>query len=228
MTCAAPSRRPPGTDTIELPGGLVTPGRWDTRSCVDKLPFPASLEGKRCLDVGTWDGFWAFEMERRGAAEVMAIDVSNASGWDWPPSAGTPTVDAWQGGGAGARTGFDIAHEALGSRRQPARAVGVRRLAGRDRHLRPRLHGLTPPAPARPGTSSCGAESGRRGEAHLGGRLFDDAKPRSAAARPAADLAGLDVPHWGGARNLAARRRLLEAAWRWVRPRAADRQARIS
>jgi tRNA (mo5U34)-methyltransferase len=29
----------------------------------------------RCLDVGTMDGFWAFEMERRGAAQVVALDL---------------------------------------------------------------------------------------------------------------------------------------------------------
>lgn len=39
------------------------------------MPWPASLAGLRCLDVGTMDGFWAFEMERRGAAEVVAIDL---------------------------------------------------------------------------------------------------------------------------------------------------------
>jgi tRNA (mo5U34)-methyltransferase len=33
------------------------------------------VTGKRCLDVGTADGFWAFELERRGAAEVLATDV---------------------------------------------------------------------------------------------------------------------------------------------------------
>src|SRR5512142_3452399 len=41
-----------------------------------QLPWP-SLEGKRCLDSGTADGFWAFEMERRGAAEVLATDVAS-------------------------------------------------------------------------------------------------------------------------------------------------------
>ena len=40
----------------------------------DELPWP-SLEGKRCLDIGTADGFWALEMERRGAASVLATDV---------------------------------------------------------------------------------------------------------------------------------------------------------
>jgi tRNA (mo5U34)-methyltransferase len=34
--------------------------------------------------VGTWDGFWAFEMERRGA-EVVAIDLEREQDLDWPP-----------------------------------------------------------------------------------------------------------------------------------------------
>jgi tRNA (mo5U34)-methyltransferase len=38
------------------------------------LPWP-ELAGKRCIDIGTADGFWAFEMERRGAADVLATDV---------------------------------------------------------------------------------------------------------------------------------------------------------
>jgi tRNA (mo5U34)-methyltransferase len=71
--------------TIDLPGGIVTPGQFDTRGAVAHVPLPASLEGARCLDVGTWDGFWAFEMERRGAASVTAIDLDDAARWDWPP-----------------------------------------------------------------------------------------------------------------------------------------------
>jgi tRNA (mo5U34)-methyltransferase len=31
--------------------------------------------GKRCIDVGTADGFWAFELEKRGAADVLATDT---------------------------------------------------------------------------------------------------------------------------------------------------------
>jgi tRNA (mo5U34)-methyltransferase len=58
---------------IELPDGSVTPGGWDLRETARAIPWP-DLEGKRCLDVGTADGFWAFEMERRGAAEVLATD----------------------------------------------------------------------------------------------------------------------------------------------------------
>jgi tRNA (mo5U34)-methyltransferase len=63
--------------TIELPGGLITPGEYDTRDAVRRIPFPGDLAGARCLDVGTHDGFWAFEMERRGASEVVAIDLDD-------------------------------------------------------------------------------------------------------------------------------------------------------
>ncbi|HEV2813680.1 MAG TPA: class I SAM-dependent methyltransferase [Solirubrobacteraceae bacterium] len=71
--------------SIELPDGTVTPGAFDLRPSTGIVPLPERLDGKRCLDVGTWDGFWAFEMERRGAAEVVAIDVEDPDRWDWPP-----------------------------------------------------------------------------------------------------------------------------------------------
>jgi len=60
---------------IEIAPGVTTPGSWDLRPTAAGMPWPASLQGARCLDVGTMDGFWAFEMERRGAAEVVAIDL---------------------------------------------------------------------------------------------------------------------------------------------------------
>jgi tRNA (mo5U34)-methyltransferase len=71
--------------SIELPDGSVTPGAFDLRPAARVVPLPQRLDAKRCLDVGTWDGFWAFEMERRGAAEVVAIDVDDPDRWDWPP-----------------------------------------------------------------------------------------------------------------------------------------------
>ena len=58
---------------IDLPDGSTTPGAWDLRPLAERIPWP-DLTGKRCLDVGTADGFWAFELERRGAAEVLATD----------------------------------------------------------------------------------------------------------------------------------------------------------
>lgn len=70
--------------TIELGEGVVTSGMFDHRRALDRYMIPRSLEGMRCLDVGTMDGFWAFELERRGAAEVVATDVGAVDELDWP------------------------------------------------------------------------------------------------------------------------------------------------
>lgn len=70
--------------TFDLPGGVTTPGMFDHRHMVDRYLLPTSLAGMRCLDVGTMDGYWAFEMERRGAAEVVAVDIDDESELDWP------------------------------------------------------------------------------------------------------------------------------------------------
>ena len=92
---------------LEL-GGLTTEGLFDMRPYVDRYGLPASLSGKRVLEIGTWDGFWAFELERRGA-EVVAIDLDDESELDWPPRRRTPK--------AGRRgSGFELAREILGSR----------------------------------------------------------------------------------------------------------------
>ena len=73
---------------IEIAPGLVTPGSWDLRPTAERMPWPASLEGGRCLDVGTMDGFWAFELERRGAGEVVAIDLVDPARHDSPSASG--------------------------------------------------------------------------------------------------------------------------------------------
>jgi tRNA (mo5U34)-methyltransferase len=99
--------------TLELAPGVVTPGWQDTRSIAAAVPF-GSLDGLRCLDVGTFDGFWAFEMERRGAAEVVAIDILDPDGWDWPHGS-DPAVKAEIGKRKALGRGFEIAREALGS-----------------------------------------------------------------------------------------------------------------
>jgi tRNA (mo5U34)-methyltransferase len=70
--------------TIELAPGVVTEGMFDHRPAVHRLLLPVDLTGQRCLDVGTMDGFWAFEMERRGAAEVLALDLRDVNELDWP------------------------------------------------------------------------------------------------------------------------------------------------
>ncbi|HEY6346338.1 MAG TPA: methyltransferase domain-containing protein [Bryobacteraceae bacterium] len=67
--------------SFELPDGTQIHGvstlEFQKRR-IAAFPIPENLEGKRVLDIGTWDGWFAFEMERRGA-EVVAIDS-----WDNP------------------------------------------------------------------------------------------------------------------------------------------------
>jgi tRNA (mo5U34)-methyltransferase len=100
--------------TLELAPGVITPGWNDTRPIVGEIPLPDSLEGKRCLDVGTFDGFWAFEMERRGAKEVVAIDILDPEQWDWPLGSDQETI-AEIGRRKGRGEGFEIAKRELGS-----------------------------------------------------------------------------------------------------------------
>jgi tRNA (mo5U34)-methyltransferase len=78
--------RYPWYHTIDLGDGVVSSGMFDHRPVLDRYPIPADLSGKRCLDVATMDGFWAFEMERRGAASVTAIDIDSPDDLDWPAS----------------------------------------------------------------------------------------------------------------------------------------------
>jgi tRNA (mo5U34)-methyltransferase len=101
--------------TLELAPGVVTPGWFDLRSIVNKLPWP-DVRGKRCLDIGTYDGYLAFEMERRGAAEVVATDIPDHRGWDWPaPLRATSPAALAALAGEEKGEGFRIAAEALQS-----------------------------------------------------------------------------------------------------------------
>lgn len=70
--------------TIDLGHGIATPGFIDNRPTVHLFGIPEDLTGKRCLDIGTYDGFWSFEFERRGASEVVGIDVDSPLEHDIP------------------------------------------------------------------------------------------------------------------------------------------------
>ncbi|HET9323260.1 MAG TPA: class I SAM-dependent methyltransferase [Gaiellaceae bacterium] len=99
--------------TIELPGGIRTPGIFDNPRGLQHVPLPPSLKGKRCLDVGTADGFWAFEMERRGADEVVAVDVPERELLDWPAFVDEEEWEVVHD--IGDHKGFFLAKEALRS-----------------------------------------------------------------------------------------------------------------
>jgi tRNA (mo5U34)-methyltransferase len=84
--------------TIDLGGGIVTRGIDDSPLRLARAQLPESLRGLTVLDIGAWDGFFSFECERRGAARVVATDYYS-----------------WHGSGWGAKAGFELAREALGS-----------------------------------------------------------------------------------------------------------------
>lgn len=72
--------------SIEVGAGVVTPGMFDHRPYLHHYPIPDRLDGMRVLDVATFDGFWSFEMERRGAAEVVAADIETVGDLDLAPA----------------------------------------------------------------------------------------------------------------------------------------------
>jgi len=98
--------------TIELPGGVVTPGAHDHRGLASQIGLPADLSGVRALDVATFDGFWAFELERRGAS-VVAVDIESVAGLDWPR--GVAEIVAAEGLDISLGESFAVAHQALDS-----------------------------------------------------------------------------------------------------------------
>lgn len=87
----------PWYHSIDLGGGLVTPGVVSSSRVAPRYQLPNSLAGKTVLDIGAWDGFWSFEAASRGADRVLATDSF-----------------CWDGGGWGTKKSFELAREALG------------------------------------------------------------------------------------------------------------------
>lgn len=116
--------------SIDVGHDVVTPGtKWGGGREVMELELarqhvPADLNGKSVLDIGSYDGYYAFEAERRGAERIVAIDhfvwLNNLDDQnrsidlslqylkpDGLPPAGHPTPG---------KRAFDTARELLGSR----------------------------------------------------------------------------------------------------------------
>jgi tRNA (mo5U34)-methyltransferase len=119
--------------SIELGDGVVTPGTKSLellRTELELMQLPP-LEGRSVLDVGGWDGFFAFEAERRGAIRVAVLDH-----YFWSMELGAMTayyrrcreegvsprpyheMPFWHPDEMPGKRGFDVAREALGSRVQ--------------------------------------------------------------------------------------------------------------
>ena len=99
---------------IDVGHGVTTPGAFDHTPQLRHYHLPDDLTGQRVIDVATKDGFFAFEFEKRGASEVVALDIDTYAELDWPPQL-RPSLDpAMLAGKMGA--GFEVAHELRGSK----------------------------------------------------------------------------------------------------------------
>ena len=78
---------------VEVAPGVITPGVQNTEGLLEQVGLPEDCTGMRVLDIGARDGFFSFEVERRGAAEIVSLD-------NVPPE----------------KTGFAVAAELLGSK----------------------------------------------------------------------------------------------------------------
>ncbi|WP_354701567.1 tRNA U34 carboxymethyltransferase [Paraconexibacter sp. AEG42_29] len=87
--------------TFALAPGVYTPGfARDHRYRIPALG-PERIAGRRVLDVGTFDGFYAFLAESRGASRVVGVDNEQYVDWiqgrfgiDLAPAAGFDTIHA--------------------------------------------------------------------------------------------------------------------------------------
>lgn len=128
-------RRIKGVDwyhTFDFGNGVRTPGVFDHSPILHKYRLPERLDGRRVLDVATYDGFWAFEFERRGAREVLAMDLDCPADLDWPPRRLATATEEEKAQKFG--QGFAIAKEQLGS--------SVRRVVCNVYDLKPETFGL--------------------------------------------------------------------------------------
>ncbi|MFA6250166.1 MAG: class I SAM-dependent methyltransferase [Candidatus Shapirobacteria bacterium] len=68
---------------ITLTPGVVTPGVNDSAQVLKLLNIPKNCRGLKVLDLGARDGFFSFELEKRGA-QVLAVDYvpANSTGFD--------------------------------------------------------------------------------------------------------------------------------------------------
>jgi tRNA (mo5U34)-methyltransferase len=107
---------------IDLGDGIETPGHFRMSDYLAYYRLPARMDGLRVLDVGASTGYFAYEFERRGAAEVVAVELPSWGAHDWTPR----YREGFQAKSDVERSsidrdimidGFTIVGEALGTRR---------------------------------------------------------------------------------------------------------------
>ena len=166
-------------------------------------------KGWRCLDIGTYDGFWAFEMERRGASEVIALDVVDVEQWDWPLPGRKQTLLDWKQG-IPSYTGFDVAHRALSSRVERIELSVYEATPEKLGMFDFILFGDLLPHLRDPVGALTAIRSVCRGQL-LSADVVSLTMTLLRPFHPAADLEALRAPFWWTP-NVAARKRMLSAA----------------
>lgn len=116
--------------SIDLGNGVVTPGHKTPEILageLDAMSLP-DVRGRTVLDIGGWDGFFAFEAERRGASRVAVVDhymwsmdvPGQQAYWRSCAEQGVEPLpyeltEYWHPDTMPGRKGFDTARKALGS-----------------------------------------------------------------------------------------------------------------
>lgn len=83
--------------TFKFTNGVIAPGPDPSHDKTRVLGLPDSFEGLSVLDIGTYDGWYAFEAARRGASTVLATDEF-----------------VWRWEGCTARSNFEFVREHTG------------------------------------------------------------------------------------------------------------------
>ena len=107
---------------IDLGDGIETPGHFRMSDYLKYYHLPQRLDGMRVLDVGASTGFFAYEFERRGAAEVVAVELPSWGDHDWTPRhrrelEAKPQAERQYVDRKVMLDGFTVVGEALGSTR---------------------------------------------------------------------------------------------------------------
>lgn len=131
--------------SIDLPGGVTTPGGRGWESRARAFDFARRMPGARVLDLGAMEGGDSFAAEAAGADTVTACDVDNYFGYDLGRnSAWDHVVDRYLAARArgpehewafmnAKRLGFELCSRARGSK--------ALRVSGSVYDLDPRVHG---------------------------------------------------------------------------------------
>jgi tRNA (mo5U34)-methyltransferase len=120
--------------SIDLGDRVVTPGHKSAHALrheLDAMALP-DLRGRSVLDIGGWDGYFAFAAERLGASRVAVVDhymwsmdsPGQQAYWRRCMDEGvTPRpyheTEFWHPDTLPGKRGFDLARDALGSRVEP-------------------------------------------------------------------------------------------------------------